>query len=58
MSRRLDAGGSWIDRTEPLTFRFDDDEYEGFEGDTLASALLANGVVGGFRARSSAARAA
>ena len=24
-------------------------EYEGFEGDTLASALLANGVVGGFR---------
>jgi len=48
VSRRLDAGGSWIDRTKPLTFRFDDEEYEGFEGDTLASALLANGVVGGF----------
>ena len=48
MSRRLDAGGSWIDRSKPLTFRFDDEEYEGFEGDTLASALLANGVVGGF----------
>jgi sarcosine oxidase, subunit alpha len=48
MSRRLDAGGSWIDRSKPLTFRFGDEEYEGFEGDTLASALLANGVVGGF----------
>ena len=48
MSRRLDAGGSWIDRSRPLTFRFDEDEYEGFEGDTLASALLANGVIGGF----------
>ena len=48
MSRRLDAGGSWIDRSRPLRFRFDDEEYEGFEGDTLASALLANGVVGGF----------
>jgi sarcosine oxidase subunit alpha len=48
VSRRLNAGGSWIDRSKPLTFRFDDEEYEGFEGDTLASALLANGVVGGF----------
>jgi sarcosine oxidase, subunit alpha len=48
VSRRLDAGGSWIDRSQPLTFRFGDEEYEGFEGDTLASALLANGVVGGF----------
>jgi sarcosine oxidase subunit alpha len=48
VSRRLDAGGSWIDRSKPLTFRFDDEEYGGFEGDTLASALLANGVVGSF----------
>jgi sarcosine oxidase subunit alpha len=48
VSRRLDAGGSWIDRSRRLAFRFDDEEYEGFEGDTLASALLANGVVGGF----------
>jgi sarcosine oxidase subunit alpha len=48
VSRRLDAGGSWIDRSKQLTFRFDDEEYEGFEGDTLASALLASGVVGGF----------
>jgi sarcosine oxidase, subunit alpha len=47
-SRRLPGGGSWIDRSKPLTFRFDGTEYEGFEGDTLASALLANGVIGGF----------
>ena len=48
-SRRLPAGGTWIDRSQPIGFRFDGAEYEGFEGDTLASALLANGVVGGFR---------
>jgi sarcosine oxidase subunit alpha len=48
-SRRLPEGGSWIDRSRPISFRFDGVEYEGFEGDTLASALLANGVVGGFR---------
>ena len=48
-SRRLPEGGSWIDRSSSLTFRFDGVEYEGFEGDTLASALLANGIVGGFR---------
>src|SRR5688572_3806014 len=48
-SRRLPEGGSWIDRSKPVTFRFDGVEYEGFEGDTLASALLANGVTGGFR---------
>jgi sarcosine oxidase, subunit alpha len=42
--RRLKAGGSAIDRDAPLTFRFDGREYEGFAGDTLASALLANGV--------------
>jgi sarcosine oxidase, subunit alpha len=47
-SRRLPEGGSWIDRSKPVTFRFDGAEYEGFEGDTLASALLANGVTGGF----------
>jgi sarcosine oxidase subunit alpha len=48
-SRRLPDGGSWIDRSKPLSFRFAGVEYEGFEGDTLASALLANGVTGGFR---------
>ena len=48
-SRRLPEAGSWVDRSKPVAFRFDGVEYEGFEGDTLASALLANGVTGGFR---------
>ncbi|CAN5580832.1 2Fe-2S iron-sulfur cluster-binding protein [soil metagenome] len=42
-SSRLAAGGR-IDRAAPLCFRFDDAELEGCSGDTLASALLANGV--------------
>ena len=41
--RRLDAGGR-IDRSRPIRFTFDGRGYDGFEGDTLASALLANGV--------------
>ncbi len=41
--RRLDKGGD-VDRTRQLRFLFDGREYAGFEGDTLASALLANGV--------------
>ena len=40
---RLDKGGR-IDRSQPLTFRFNGKSYECFVGDTLASALLANGV--------------
>jgi sarcosine oxidase subunit alpha len=36
-------GGS-IDRGKPLTFFFNGKRYQGFEGDTLASALIANGV--------------
>ncbi|HKE51847.1 MAG TPA: 2Fe-2S iron-sulfur cluster-binding protein [Actinomycetes bacterium] len=36
--------GDRIDRTRPLTFRFGDRVLTGFGGDTLASALLANGV--------------
>jgi sarcosine oxidase subunit alpha len=47
--RRLETGGSWIDRSRPVRFTFDGVDYEGFEGDTLASALLANGVNAGFR---------
>jgi sarcosine oxidase subunit alpha len=45
----LPEGGSWIVRSKPLAFRFDGVEYGGFEGDTLASALVANGVTAGFR---------
>ncbi|MFA3918451.1 2Fe-2S iron-sulfur cluster-binding protein [Ruegeria hyattellae] len=42
-SSRLFSGGR-IDRNRPLHFRFNGRVYQGFEGDTLASALLANGV--------------
>jgi sarcosine oxidase, subunit alpha len=48
-SSRLAHGGSSIDRSKPISFRFDGVEYQGFEGDTIASALLANDVGGGFR---------
>ncbi len=40
---RLDGKGL-IDRTRPVRFRFDGKDYLGFKGDTLASALMANGV--------------
>jgi len=40
---RLESGGR-IDRQKPLSFQYDGKQYQGFEGDTLASALLANGV--------------
>jgi hypothetical protein len=40
---RLSAGGL-IDRQRPLSFTFDGKAYSGFEGDTLASALVANDV--------------
>jgi len=40
---RLAAGGR-IDRRKSVNFSFDGKTYEGFAGDTLASALLANGV--------------
>ena len=40
--RKLEGG--LIDRDRPLAFRFDGRAYTGYGGDTLASALLANGV--------------
>jgi len=36
--------GTMIDRAKPLSFSFDGESFEGYEGDTLAAALLANGV--------------
>lgn len=42
-THRLSRGGV-IDRTKPLSFTFDGKSYQGFAGDTLASALLANNV--------------
>lgn len=38
------SDGGRIDRSQPLHFRFDGVQYTGYRGDTLASALLANGV--------------
>ncbi|MGV3634786.1 MAG: 2Fe-2S iron-sulfur cluster-binding protein, partial [Pseudorhodoplanes sp.] len=43
MAYRLPSGGR-IDRARPLRFTFDGKSYQGFHGDTLASALLANDV--------------
>ncbi|HXN03869.1 MAG TPA: 2Fe-2S iron-sulfur cluster-binding protein, partial [Candidatus Acidoferrum sp.] len=40
---RLASGGR-IDRTRPIHFTFDGIRYGGYDGDTLASALLANDV--------------
>ena len=40
---RLGTGGR-IDRSRPLSFTLDERGYQGYAGDTLASALLANGV--------------
>jgi sarcosine oxidase subunit alpha len=37
--------GEWIDRRRPLRFRFEGRELEGFEGDTLTSALAGAGVM-------------
>lgn len=40
---RLPSGGRLIERPQPLDFQFNGRLFQGFEGDTLASALLANG---------------
>ena len=42
-THRAERGGR-IDRSAPLAFTFDGVRYAGYRGDTLASALLANGV--------------
>ena len=43
-SHRIPGRGLHLDRARRLSFTFDGKEHEGFAGDTLASALLANGV--------------
>ena len=40
---RLSSGGR-IDRTRPVDFSFNGETYQGYSGDTVASALIANGV--------------
>jgi len=42
-SNRLQQGGR-IDRSVPVQFNFNGKDYKGYKGDTLASALLANGI--------------
>lgn len=43
MSSRLATGGSVIDRNSKVSFTFNGKKFDGYKGDTLASALLANG---------------
>lgn len=45
MAERLETGGVLIDREQPVRFSFNGNTLDGFEGDTLASALLANDQV-------------
>ena len=40
---RLSAGGSRLDRTKRVPFQFDGKDVLGFAGDSVASAVLANG---------------
>ncbi|MFT5141171.1 MAG: sarcosine oxidase subunit alpha, partial [Rhodothermales bacterium] len=42
-NQRLASGGR-IDRDKPLSFEFNGTKFQGYQGDTIASALLANGV--------------
>jgi sarcosine oxidase, subunit alpha len=43
-ARLQPPAGAWIDRSRSLSFTFNGRTLRGFKGDTLASALLANGV--------------
>ncbi|MEP3347639.1 MAG: sarcosine oxidase subunit alpha family protein [Litoreibacter sp.] len=42
MSTRLSSGGRLLNKSKQVTFQFNGKTLKGFEGDTLASALLAN----------------
>ncbi|MCH2078016.1 MAG: sarcosine oxidase subunit alpha family protein [Rhodobacteraceae bacterium] len=44
MTQKNRLSGGMINRDRPMSFTFDGKMYQGFEGDTLASALLANDV--------------
>jgi len=48
-ARRTPSGGSGVDLTKPISFTFDGDEVAAFAGDTIASAILANGIEAPFR---------
>ena len=44
MKRLRPVEGEWVERTSPLEFSFEGRQLTGFEGDTISSALAANGV--------------
>ena len=44
MTRLPPRPGEWIDRTAPVSFRFEGREYQGYAGDVATSALWAAGV--------------
>jgi sarcosine oxidase subunit alpha len=44
MKRLAQRPGEWIDRAKPIAFSFEGRRHCGFAGDTLTSALMANGV--------------
>ncbi|NIP98443.1 MAG: FAD-dependent oxidoreductase, partial [Akkermansiaceae bacterium] len=44
MRRLPEQPGEWIDRSQRIDFRFEGRSYQGFRGDVLNSALLANGI--------------
>jgi len=44
MNRLPPVAGEWIDRTQHIRFTFEDRTYEAFRGDTVTSALIANGL--------------
>jgi sarcosine oxidase subunit alpha len=44
VNRLRPVAGEWIDRTSPLEFTFEGRRLTGFRGDTISSALAANGV--------------
>ena len=44
MARLPEPAGLLLDRAEPIDFHFEGRPYRGFRGDTVASALAANGV--------------
>ena len=44
MKRLAQRPGEWIDRAKPIAFSFEGRQHSGFAGDTLTSALMANGV--------------
>ena len=44
MQRLSEPFGSLIDRSQSISFRFEGEQVSGYRGDTIASALLANGI--------------